>query len=80
MARPETILELVSGLVGRLVGLTVSTQISKQAITLPNLIPASRSEFKREIEMALSKGKENTSPSSDFAFQGLLISILLVTY
>ena len=49
MVRPRTILESVSGLVGRLVGwlvgLSVSTQISKQAITLPNHIPACRSEF-----------------------------------
>ena len=31
--------------VGRLVGLSVSTQISKQGATLPNYIPACRSEF-----------------------------------
>ena len=35
----------VGWLVGWLVGLSVSTQISKQAITLPNHIPACRSEF-----------------------------------
>ena len=37
--------------VGWLVGLSVSTQISKQAITLPNHIPACRSEFLCEVNL-----------------------------
>ena len=41
MVWPRTIMKSVS----ELVGLSVSTKISKQAITLPNHIPACRSEF-----------------------------------
>ena len=53
----------VGRLVGWLVGLSVSTQISKQAITLPNHIPACRSEFYLLLTEVIAHSPNNVGGS-----------------